>query len=95
MDTEYLALIAGAISSFIFIGSHVPLLLKAYRTQDLRSYSRLNLILINIGNLVYWLYLVSLPPGPVWLLHIFYTISSGVLLIMYCQRQSCNFKKPL
>ena len=95
MDMEYLALIAGVISRFIFIGSHVPMLLKAYRTHDLRSYSRLNLILINVGNLVYWLYLVSLPPGLVWLLHIFYTISSGVLLVMYCQRQSCNFKRPL
>jgi hypothetical protein len=63
MDTQRLSFIAGAVSSLIFVGSHVPMLWKAYRTKDLRSYSRLNLMLVNVGNLIYWLYLISLPPA--------------------------------
>jgi hypothetical protein len=94
MEIEQLSLLAGIISSLIFLGSHVPMLVKAFRTKDLRSYSRLNLVLINAGNLIYWLYLANLPLGPVWFLHTFYTLSSGALLIMYCQRQSCSFRGP-
>ena len=80
---DSLALIAGMVSSFIFSSSHIPMLLKAYQTKDLHSYSALNLVLVNSGNLLYWLYVVTLPPGPIWILHTFYTISSGILLVMY------------
>jgi uncharacterized protein with PQ loop repeat len=83
MDIQNLSLIAGTISSFIFIGSHLPSLVKAYRTKDVHSYSCLNLILVNAGNLIYWLYVVSLPVGPIWILHTCYTIFSGVFLILY------------
>jgi uncharacterized protein with PQ loop repeat len=84
MDT--LSFVAGTISSLIFASSNIPMLLKAYHTKDLHSYSALNLFLVNVGNLLYWLYIVNLPPGPIWVLHIFYTISSGILLVMYCQQ---------
>ena len=84
MDT--LSLIAGMVSSFIFASSYIPMLLKAYRSKDLHSYSALNLILVNAGNLLYWLYVVPLPLGPIWVLHTFYTISSGILLVMYWQQ---------
>lgn len=80
---ESLSLIAGTISSVIFASSHIPMLLKAYRTKDLHSYSAVNLILVNAGNLLYSLYVVTLPLGPVWILHTFYTFSSGLLLVMY------------
>jgi hypothetical protein len=90
MSLEYLAFIAGLISSLIFVGSNVPMLLKAYRTRDMRSYSWLNIILINAGNLIYWLYIVSLPPGPVWVLHTFYTIASGLMLTLCLRLRSCN-----
>jgi hypothetical protein len=83
MNSEQLSLIAGAISSFMFVSSQVPMLLKAYKTRDLSSYSHLNIILVNVGNLIYWFYIVSLPLGPIWLLHTFYTFSSGLLLILY------------
>jgi uncharacterized protein with PQ loop repeat len=83
MDTQNLSLIAGAVSSLIFVSSHVPMLWKAYKTRDLSSYSLLNIILINVGNLLYWLYIVSLPIGPVWMMHTFYTVSSGLLLYLY------------
>jgi len=83
--SELVAFIAGIISSVMFVSSHVPMLLKAYRTRDLHSYSSLNIVLINIGNLIYWLYIIKLPLGPIWLLHTFYTLSSGLLLILYCR----------
>ena len=83
MDTQNLSLIAGAVSSLIFVSSHVPMLWKAYTTRNLSSYSLLNIILINFGNLLYWLYIVSLPIGPVWMMHTFYTVSSGLLLYLY------------
>lgn len=83
MEVQILSIMAGAISSLIFVGSNVPMLLKAYRTQDLHSYSYLNILLVNAGNLIYWLYVVSLPLGPVWILHTFYTISSIFLLFLY------------
>ena len=85
MGIDTLAIIAGTVSSLIFVGSHVPMLLKAYRTGDLHSYSSLNLIMVNVGNLIYWLYVSSLPAGPIWVLHTFYTLSSVLLLIMYCR----------
>jgi hypothetical protein len=34
--------------------------------------------------------LISLPPGPIWLLHAFYTISSVLLLIQYCRFNVCR-----
>jgi hypothetical protein len=61
------------------------MLQKAYKTKDLHSYSSLNIVLVNLGNLIYWLYIVELPFGPVWILHTFYTISSALLLILYCR----------
>lgn len=83
---ETLSFMAGMLSSFIFAGSNIPMLWKAYRTKDLHSYSLFNLVLINVGNLIYWLYVANLPLGPIWILHSFYTISAGVLLIMYWQQ---------
>jgi uncharacterized protein with PQ loop repeat len=83
MNTQTLSLIAGTLSSLIFVSSHVPMLWKAYKTRDLSSYSLLNIILLNVGNLLYWLYIVSLPVGPVWMMHTFYTVSSGLLLYLY------------
>ena len=61
------------------------MLLKAYRTRDLHSYSSLNMLLVNMGNLIYWLYILQLPFGPIWLLHAFYTVSSALLLVLYLQ----------
>ncbi len=83
MNTQTLSLIAGTLSSLIFVSSHVPMLWKAYKTRDLSSYSLLNIILLNVDNLLYWLYIVSLPIGPVWMMHTFYTVSSGLLLYLY------------
>jgi hypothetical protein len=83
MNTETISLIAGLISSFIFVSSNLPMLWKAYSTRDMHSYSWLNIFLANAGNLIYWLYIVSLPLGPIWLLHTFYTVTSILMLTMY------------
>ncbi|WP_231954959.1 hypothetical protein [Occultella aeris] len=78
-----LAVLAGSISSVIFAGSVLPMVLKAVRTRDLASYSLGNLLLANTGNVVHSLYIYSLPPGPIWALHGFYLITTGLMLVLY------------
>ena len=85
---ENIAIIAGTFSTLIFVFSNLPMVWKAYRTRDLASYSRLNIILANLGNLVYWAYVLSLPAGPIWLLHSFYTISSALMLVLLLRYKS-------
>ena len=78
-------LLAGTISTVIFAGSMLPMLAKAARTRDLGSYSLGNIALINLGNVVHTLYVVTLPVGPVWVLHGFYVVSSA-LMLAWCLR---------
>lgn len=54
---------------------------KAARTKDLGSYSRGHLVLANVGNLFYSVYVFHLPPGPIWALHTFYLASSALMLL--------------
>ena len=69
------------------------MLLKAYRTKDLRSYSLGHLILVNTGNFLYWFYLAA-SSGPIWLLHGFYTLTMALLLAGYLRyrKQSTDFR---
>jgi len=67
----------------IFAGSTLPMLVKAWRTRDLSSYSLGNILLANIGNIVHSVYIFSLPPGPIWALHSFYVMSTGLMLVWY------------
>lgn len=83
MDNNQLALLAGSVSTIIFAASNVPMLLKVLRTKDLRSYSATNIILANLGNLIHWLYIASLPFGPVWLLHGYFTVTTALMLVLY------------
>ena len=55
----------------LFAASALPMLGKAARTKDLASYSRGHLVLANVGNLIYSLYVFHPPAGPIWLLHTF------------------------
>ena len=73
------ATIAGAASTLMFAGSTLPMVVRAARTRDLSSYSQSHLFMTNAGNAVHTLYIASLPPGPVWLLHCMY---SGVAVFM-------------
>ncbi len=87
MNTEILQLIAGSISSAIFAFATLPMLYKAWHSGDMRSYSLANLLLNNSGNFIHWLYISSLPFGPVWLLHSFYTVTTLLMLYWYVAYQ--------
>jgi uncharacterized protein with PQ loop repeat len=78
-----LPVMAGAISTVIFAVSTLPMLVKAGRTKDLSSYSLSNILLANIGNVIHSVYVFDLPAGPVWVLHTFYLISTGLMLVWY------------
>ena len=74
------ATLAGLASTAIFAASVLPMLWRAARTRDLSSYSLGHLVLVNAGNAVHSVYVVSLPAGPVGLLHGLYVTSSVVML---------------
>jgi uncharacterized protein with PQ loop repeat len=78
-----LPVIAGSVSTIIFALSTLPMLVKAARTKDLASYSVGNILLSNLGNAIHSVYVFSLPAGPVWVLHSFYVISTGLMLVWY------------
>lgn len=75
--------IAGIISTSIFLASMLPMLVKAGRTKDLHSYSLGNIALSNVGNAVHSVYVFSLPPGPIWMLHSCYLVGAGLMLFWY------------
>ena len=83
MDMHTLQVFAGFTSTVMFMSSNLPMLLKAYKTKNLRSYSLGHIALGNLGNLIYWLYVAGLPFGPVWILQGFFTISAGLMLFWY------------
>ena len=82
MDTP-VGVLAGTASTALFIASALPMLVKAARTKDLTSYSAGNIVLANLGNLVYAIYVFSLPAGPIWALHTFTTVSNVLMLIWF------------
>lgn len=75
--------LAGAIATIIFAVSTLPMVVKAARTKDLRSYSRSNILLANVGNVVHSVYVFSLPMGPIWALHGFYLTTTALMLFWY------------
>jgi uncharacterized protein with PQ loop repeat len=83
MNMQQISILAGMISTSIFTLSHIPMLMRAFQTKDLRSYSAANLVLANLGNAFHWLYIVNLPFGPIWFLHSFYTLVSAIMLFWY------------
>ena len=82
MDTN-LATIAGFISTALFALGTLPMLAKALRTRNLASYSLSNILLSNVGNIIYSIYVFQLPPGPVWFLHSYNLVSTGLMLVWY------------
>src|SRR5512134_4153222 len=80
-----LATIAGFISTVLFALGTLPMLVKAFRTRNLASYSLGNILLSNVGNIIYSIYVFQLPPGPVWFLHIYNLLSTGLMLVWYLQ----------
>ena len=76
-------IIAGSVSTVIFVVSSFLMVYKAYATSDLESYSLGNLIFSNLGNLFHWIYISSLPFGPIWFLHAYYTLITALMLFWY------------
>ena len=83
MEFESVQILAGFASTAIFASSKVPMLAKALSTRDLHSYSVSHIGLSAGGNLIYWLYVVSLPMGPIWLLQAFFTLADLLMLSFY------------
>ena len=84
METS-LPTIAGFISTVLFVLGTLPMLVKAFRTKNLASYSLGNILMSNVGNLIYSIYVFQLPPGPIWFLHSFYLLTTGLMLVWYLQ----------
>lgn len=92
-----LPVLAGMVSTAIFAGSVLPMLVKAARTRDLTSYSLGNIVLANVGNAVHSVYVLHLPPGPIWALHAFYVSSSALMLFWYLRFRGetrCPRRRP-
>jgi hypothetical protein len=83
VENQSLEMIAGFGSSLIFILSNFPMVAKAVSTRNLKSYSFTQILMANVGNLLYWLYVVGLPLGPIWFLHGFNTAVSILMLTLY------------
>jgi uncharacterized protein with PQ loop repeat len=94
MTGSGIAVLAGVTSTMIFAASALPMLVKAWRTRDLASYSRGNIVLANVGNAVYSVYVFSMPAGPIWLLHSFYVVSSGLMLLWSVRYRSQPVDHP-
>lgn len=82
MDAS-LPVLCGMASTVMFVVGTLPMLVKAARTRDLASYSLGNIVLSNIGNAVNTVYVLSLPPGPIWFLHAFYVVTTALMLFWY------------
>jgi uncharacterized protein with PQ loop repeat len=80
-----LPVIAGATSTLLFMLAALPMLVKAMRTRNLASYSLSHILLMNVGNVVHAIYIYSLPPGPIWTLHAFWLVATGLMLVWYLQ----------
>jgi uncharacterized protein with PQ loop repeat len=88
MSMDQIGVVAGIISTSLFVLSYLPMLVKAVRTKDLSSYSPGYLVVANVGNLIHSVYVASLPFGPIWFLHIFYTATSALMLCWYLRYHS-------
>lgn len=73
------------VATFMYVAASLPMLVKASRTKDLHSYSGANLMIANTGNVTQSVYVLALPPGPVWLLHGFNTAASALMLWWWLQ----------
>lgn len=85
MEPELIQVVAGFSSTLILVSSKIPMLMKAFKSKDMVSYSLGHIVLSNTGNLMYWLYVISLPVGPIWFLQGFFTITD-ILMLLCCVR---------
>ena len=93
MDAS-LPVLCGVLSTLVFVGGTLPMLGKAARTRDLSSYSLGNIVASNLGNAVNWVYIASLPRGPLWWLHGFYTVTTALMLFWYVRYSVIGVREP-
>ncbi len=89
--------LAGTLATMVFALSTLPMLGKAVRSRDLTSYGRGNLVLANVGNTLYSVYVFQLPLGPIWFLHGFYLLTSGLMLFWsrrFAPRSAPTYPQP-
>jgi uncharacterized protein with PQ loop repeat len=95
-EMEQVQMMAGSVAGLIFAAASWNMLVKAWRTKDLSSYSLGQLVLNNVGNLFYWFYVISLPFGPIYFMHAFFTLASLIMLVWYfVYRKAPNSRKPV
>jgi uncharacterized protein with PQ loop repeat len=82
METD-LPTIAGFVSTGLFALGTLPMLTKAFHTHNLASYTLGNILMSNIGNIIYLIYVFKLPFGPIWFLHGYNLISTALMLTWY------------
>ena len=83
MSDVDISVAAGSLATAVFAVSTLPMMVKARRTRDVRSYSLGNIVLGNVGNLLYTVYVLRLPMGPIWALHAFHTVTTALMLYWY------------
>lgn len=88
MSLTHAGVVAGMVSTSLFVASYLPMLVKAWRSRDLSSYSVSSLAVANLGNAVHTVYVVSLPVGPIWALHAFYLASTAMMLCWWVRYRS-------
>lgn len=86
--------IAGFISTALFALATLPMLTKAFRTKNLASYSLGNILMNNIGNMIYSIYVFQLQPGPIWFLHSYNLVITGLMLIWYLKYEGWSQLLP-
>ncbi len=94
MTGHEIPVLAGLASTALFVASTLPMLTKARRTRDLSSYSLGNLLLANTGNAIHSVYVLSLPPGPIWVLHGFYLLSTATMLVWFLRYGMGGLTQP-
>ena len=68
------------------------MLVKAFRTKYLGSYSFGNVLMSNDGNLIYSIYVVDVPSGPIWFSQGYNWLSTGLPLIWYLKHKALTIR---
>jgi uncharacterized protein with PQ loop repeat len=78
-----LPVLAGETSPLLFMLAALPMLAKALRSRDLASYSLSHIVMMSLGYVVHAIYVYILPPGPIWALHRFWLVATGLMVVWY------------
>ena len=93
--TSAFLLIAGTTFTIIFAASALLMLLRAYRTRELTSYSRGNIIKVNTGKVVHSVYVYSLLAGCRSVCCTASTWSPQAIMLVWCPRYEWHPQLPV